>query len=65
MKHKLTLLILLIILPKIILALSEQDFAYIAETQINGSTPYYELEIPAAVYDAFLSSLSTNRAICF
>lgn len=51
MKHKLTLLILLITLPKIILALSEHDFAYIAETQTNGNTPYYELEIPTVVYE--------------
>ncbi len=52
MKNKLTLLFLLITLPKIILALSEQDFAYIAETQTNGNTPYYELEIPAVVYES-------------
>lgn len=52
MKHKLTLLILLISLPKIIFALSEHDFAYIAETQISSNTPYYELEIPTVVYDS-------------
>lgn len=52
MKLKLTILILLITLPKIILALDENDFAYIAETQTTKDTPYYELEIPTIVYES-------------
>lgn len=52
MKSKLTLLILLLSSPKIILALTEHDFAYIAETQTSMDTPYYELEIPAVVYES-------------
>ena len=51
MKLKLTLLLLFIALPKIILAISEHDFAYIAEVQTHTNTPYYELEIPANVYE--------------
>ncbi len=56
MKHKLTLLILLVTLPKIILAISEHDFAYIAEIETHNSTPYYELEIPSAVYETISRS---------
>lgn len=53
MKHKssLALIVALVTLPKIILAISEHDFAYIAEIETHNSTPYYELEIPSAVYE--------------
>lgn len=55
MKHKLTLsligVLVLMAAPKIILAISEHDFAYIAEINTHDSTPYYELQIPSAVYE--------------
>lgn len=51
MKHKFSFLILLIVLPKIIFALSEHDFAYIGEIQTQANTPFYELDIPSAVYE--------------
>lgn len=52
MKLKLILFITVLFLPKFILALSEHDFAYIAETQTSKETPYYELEIPTVVYES-------------
>ncbi|MCU7833831.1 MAG: hypothetical protein KZQ83_01160 [gamma proteobacterium symbiont of Taylorina sp.] len=45
MKLKLFALLFISSLPGFLLALTEQDFAYIAETQIHVNTPCYELEI--------------------
>ena len=50
MKLKLSLLLFIFALPKLLLALDQNDFAYIAETQTKKVTPYYELEIPTEVY---------------
>ena len=56
MKVKFTLLFLLLTLPKLILAISQHDFAYIAEIQTHSNTPYYELEIAANVYETITRS---------
>lgn len=50
MKHKLTFFILLCALPELIFAISEHDFAYIADIDTHNNTPYYEVEIPSEVY---------------
>jgi len=50
MKSKITFFILLCTLPKLIFAISEHDFAYIADIQTHNSTPFYEIEIPSEVY---------------
>ncbi|MCW8900167.1 MAG: DUF3999 domain-containing protein [Gammaproteobacteria bacterium] len=52
MKFKLALLLIIFSMPKFILALTENDFAYIAETQTSLNTPFYELEIPTIVYES-------------
>lgn len=51
MKFKLTLLLVIFTLSKLVLALSQDDFAYIAETQTSMETPFYELEIPTVIYE--------------
>ena len=51
MKLKLALLACTFVLPKLLLALSQHDFAYIAETDVIEETPYYELELPTVIYE--------------
>jgi len=45
------LLVLLISFPAICLALTENDFAYMADVDIDEGKPFYELEIPPVVYE--------------
>lgn len=56
MKFKFTFLLLILSMPKLILALTQHDFAYIAETQTEHDTPFYELEIPTTVYETITRS---------
>lgn len=51
MKLKFSLLICMLAIPKLLLALSQDDFAYIADIQTAEDTPFYELEIPGVVYE--------------
>ena len=51
MKLKLCLLLCLLAVPRLLLAISQQDFAYIAEIQTTEDAPFYELEIPGLVYE--------------
>jgi len=51
MKFRLTLFTLLISLPVVSLALTENDFAYVADVETDAGKPFYELEIPAVVYE--------------
>jgi len=51
MKNKLLIFVFLLFLPGVILALSPNDFAYVADIQTAPGSPYYELEIPATVYE--------------
>ncbi len=44
-------LLLLMGLPGLCTALTENDFAYMADVDIEGGKPFYELEIPAIVYE--------------
>jgi hypothetical protein len=51
MKLKLSVLLCTLALPKLLLAIGQHDFAYIAETETTENTPFYELEIPTVVYE--------------
>jgi|GEM_PF-3333666 len=51
MKLKLSLLLCTLALPKLLLAIGQHDFAYIAETDTTENTPFYELEVPTVVYE--------------
>ena len=57
MKVKIIILwVFVLCLPEVVLALSEDDFAYRASLEISADKPFYELKIPAIVYE------STSRA---
>ena len=56
MKSKFYVLLFIFALPKLLLAISEKDFAYMAEITTSSTTPYYEMEIPTRVYETITRS---------